>query len=305
VEFPEVLVICGLLGATALYAAGWGRRIAQAMLLIKLALLAFGVLRAYREGVVVLARSFYGSLWVWQGPVNRALYHGSTRHGLQIFLTDYVDLPTTYYGPQSGVGIVLKTRTSPRRVGVVGLGVGTLAAYGKPGDSFEFCEIDPNVARLANTQFSYLKSSHAAIDIAIGDGRLLLNREGSQQFDLLAVDAFSGDAIPTHLLTREAFELYLRVIKPGGLLAVHITNAFLDLRPVLARAAEAMKVQAVFIHSERGCSVGADPSDWVILSADANALQVFTQSKCVPLPTPPSDFRLWTDDYSNLLRLLK
>ena len=119
------------------------------------------------------------------------------------------------------------------------------------------------------------------------------------------MDAFSGDAIPTHLLTREAFELYLREIKPGGLLAVHITNAFLDLKPVLARAADALNVHAVLIHSDRGVTVGADPSDWVIMSADANALQVFTESKGTPLASPPSNFRLWTDDYTNLLRLLK
>ena len=219
VEFPQVLVLCGLLAISTLYAGVWlwGRRIAQAALWVTLALLAVGVVRMNREGVAVLARNFYASLCVTKGPGWSALYSGSTVHGTQIFLQGYGNLPTTYYAPQSGIATVLRTRTSPWRVGIVGLGAGTLAAYGRPGDSFTFYEIDPNVIRLASTEFTYLKSSRAAINISLGDGRLLLNQEPSHQFDLLTVDAFSGDAIPTHLLTREAFELYLRVLKPGGL----------------------------------------------------------------------------------------
>jgi hypothetical protein len=304
VEFPEALVLCGLLALPALYASGWTRRTIQIALLGALALFASGLFHPFREEVIVLARNFYGSLSVRQVNISRAMLSGNTRHGMQIMLSQYQNVPTTYYGPQSGVGMVLSARTSPWRVGVVGLGAGTLAAYGKPGDSFKFYEINPLVAQLANSEFTYLRSSSAPVDIAIGDGRLLLNREASGQFHLLAIDAFSGDSIPTHLLTFEAFKLYFRVMKPGGILAVHITNAFLDLKPVLAKAASELKVPAVWVHSERGDTLGADPSDWVLMSADSGALTELTQSKGTPLVSSAS-FHLWTDDYDHLLQLLK
>ena len=142
--------------------------------------------------------------------------NGTIDHGLQFLSPARRDLPTTYYGPDSGIGITLKAAgaTSPLNVGVIGLGVGTLAAYGRQGDRYKFYEINPLVVQLANQEFSFLRDSEAKIDIVLGDGRLSLEQEPPQGFDVLVVDAFSGDSIPVHLLTREAFELYFRHLKP-------------------------------------------------------------------------------------------
>src|SRR5213078_3014628 len=134
---------------------------------------------------------------------------------------------------------MLAQEGAPRRVGVLGLGCGTLAAYGRTGDTFRIYEINPLVLQLASAEFSFLRDTPAKVETVLGDGRLSLEREPSQQFDVLVMDAFSGDSVPVHLITREAFEIYFRHLKPGGILAVNITNRYLNLEPVMERAANA------------------------------------------------------------------
>jgi spermidine synthase len=188
---------------------------------------------------------------------------------------------------------------------VVGLGAGTLAIYGQHGDTFTFYEIDPLVVQLASSEFSYLKASRAKVVTVVGDGRLSLERERQRKFELLAVDAFSGDAIPYHLLTYEAFRLYFSRLKPGGVVAVHITNRYLDLKRVLAKVAEAMGAGAILIHTEYEASPGAYESDWVLLNADREAFRDVARNVASPLAPAPAGFRLWTDDYSNVLAALR
>lgn len=304
VEFPETVLVCGLLAVSAWLAPGWLRRLSQGVLGVTLALLALGLLQVQFSGLTLLARSFYGSLSVRDDQLLHGLYHGTIRHGAQVRNSKYFGVPTTYYSEKSGVGIVLRQRAVPWRVGIVGLGTGTLAAYGMPGDSFQFYELDPLVKQLAQSEFSFLKLSRATVDVAIGDGRLLLNREPPGQFDLLVIDAFSGDAIPTHLLTREAFELYFRVLKPGGLLAVHITNGFLDLTPVLAAAAAEMNTPAVLMNNAWNATRYADAASWVLMGGDFNRIEALRRAGGLVLTATPG-FRPWTDDYSSLLGLLR
>src|SRR5262249_55601895 len=155
-----------------------------------------------------------------------------------------------YYGTKSGVGLLLdQPKAAPKHVGMVGLGVGTLAAYGRPGDRFRFYEINPDVIRLAEEHFTFLKDSQAEIDMVVGDARLSLERESPQNFDLLVLDAFRSDAVPAHLLTEEAFAIYLKHLRPEGVLAFHVTNRHLDLEPVIRGAAQRFDLHAVKIRS--------------------------------------------------------
>jgi hypothetical protein len=193
----------------------------------------------------------------------------------------------------------------PRRIGAVGLGAGTLAVYGRPADTFRFYEINPQVLDFAQRYFSFLKDSAARIEHVLGDARLSLEREGDQHFDVLILDAFNGDAIPTHLLTREAFDLYRRHLNPGGVIAVHITNLHLDLRPIVRGAAEHLGLGTLLVLDEQGgtnnpCSTSA----WMVLSTDKGFLAALPIRPFTPAPEkiPP---RLWTDDRSSLFPILR
>jgi spermidine synthase len=188
-------------------------------------------------------------------------------------------------------------------VGVIGLGVGTLAAYGRPGDHYRFYEINPLVVRLAHEDFSFLGDSAAHVDVVLGDARLSLEHEPPQGFDVLAVDAFSGDAIPVHLLTREAFALYFRHLKPGGVLAVHISNQFLNLAPVVAGAAAVLGKEAVMVRNDADESRGISRATWVLVG-DGFAGKANVEKVGAPLGSSPANL-LWTDDYSSLLSVLK
>jgi spermidine synthase len=229
-------------------------------------------------------------------------------------------VPTSYYGTGSGIGLALKyaqatkpvTDSAGLRIGVVGLGIGTLAAYGRTGDSIRFYEINPEVIRLATNSayFTYVQDSPAKIEVISGDGRVSLERElqrGKQHdLDVLAIDAFSGDAIPVHLLTKEAFEIYLRRLKlPGGILAIHVSNRFLDLKRVVFRAAEEFSIPCVWVQSDKTDSLTSN-SDWMLLSHDSTFLNSTDaqESRGIEKPRAPR-VRLWTDDYSNLFQVLK
>ncbi|HEX9199937.1 MAG TPA: fused MFS/spermidine synthase, partial [Acidobacteriaceae bacterium] len=191
-----------------------------------------------------------------------------------------------------------------RNVGVIGLGAGTLAAYGRPGDRFRFYEINPLVEPIARNLFTYLRDLRAQISIVNGDGRASLSTEGPQGFDVLVVDAFSGDAIPLHLLTREAMEVYRSHLAPGGVIAFHVSNSYLDLAPEIGRLAEAEGMQARVVESMDVPAEGAYRATWVLVSADAAFFQKPGVS-AVAMPIPSlAGLRLWTDDYSSLLPVL-
>jgi hypothetical protein len=256
-----------------------------------------------------VARNFYGTLKVLDGGAAKLLNHGTITHGEQ--LVDPVQRcePTTYYGPASGVGLALQEAKArgPVHVGVVGLGVGTVAAYGRAGDRFRFYELNPLVVDVARRDFSLLGCSPAQVQMVLGDARLSLAREPDQGFDVLVVDAFSSDAIPVHLLTYEAFLLYRRHLAPGGILAVHVSNRHLELTPVVASAARAVNLRAAVVESEDD----EDPSlrrygaTWVLLSARDGLFVSPPFLGKVTKPPVPDSLRLWTDDYSNLLQVVR
>jgi hypothetical protein len=262
----------------------------------------------------VLARNFYGALVVYDtstdgnmGPV-RILRHGTIDHGEQFLWPQNRRYPTTYYARRSGVGLTIQTlqMQGPMNVGVIGLGAGTLTTYARPIDRYRVYDINPLVLKIAQTQFTFLLDCYAPHDVVMGDARLSLEREPVQTFDVLAVDAFSGDAIPVHLLTREAYKLYWRHLKPDGVLAVHVSNRYLNLSPVVALgAAESGKTAKMvsFETDDRNATEETD-SDWVLVTSrpgffDQPELKVAGKIKAIP------GLRMWTDDYSNLYRILR
>lgn len=277
--------------------------------------------RQFLESAVTVSRNFYGVLTIERLEATDperdrlSLRHGRIVHGFQYRAADKRDLPTTYYAETSGIGVVLlhhPHRTAgPLRVGGVGLGVGTLAAYGRPGDTFTFYEINPAVVRLSagrESVFRYVRDSRATVDVRLGDARLSLERElalgGSRRFDVLAVDAFSSDSIPVHLLTREAVQLYLSHLGPDGILALHVSNRHLNLAPVVRALAESEGVEASQVdRSAAGEAVWA--STWVLLARDGSVLDTAEIDEASEaLPDKPV-VRVWTDDYSNLFDALK
>ena len=264
------------------------------------------------RGIQVIHRNFYGVLQVKMEVVDPAraecvghLIHGRTLHGLQYTSEAKRRLPTTYYGPWSGIGIFLSSRPAgvPVRVGVVGLGVGTLAAYGRPGDTYRFYEINPAAIRLARELFLYLADSPARVEIVPGDARLSLEREPPQQFDVLVLDAFSSESIPLHLLTREAMAIYLRHLRPEGVLALHISNVYVDLSPVVAGLAQDAGLEMVSVFSPGRAADGIQAALWALLSRKASSLHT-PQIDSVKLP-PERRRILWTDDRNSLWEVLK
>ncbi|MFB3830063.1 MAG: spermidine synthase [Bryobacteraceae bacterium] len=258
---------------------------------------------------VVLDRNFYGAIRVidsGQGPARvRKLFHGSVQHGAQFTDAARRAWPTAYYNPRSGFALALASRGGrPVKVGVIGLGVGTVAAYAKPGDHYRFYEINPLVRRVAEAHFGFLREAAAHVEVALGDARLVLEREPAQNYDLLAVDAFSGDAIPVHLLTREALELYRRHLAPDGLIAMHISNRYLDLAPLAAALAKAAHLHARLVDSPADDGTGATRAVWAVLSRDPRVFETpVWQRHSRVIPARPG-LRPWTDGYSNMFQIL-
>jgi SAM-dependent methyltransferase len=269
----------------------------------------------HQKDVRVAKRSFYGVLRVKEyGVPNdashlRRLVHGTIMHGEQYLSDANRRMLTTYYTETSGIGAAIHSKEDhPVRVGVIGLGTGTIAAYGRPGDSYRFYDIDVNVIQIARREFSFLGDSGARIETALGDARLTLEREPPQGFDVLAVDAFSSDAIPVHLITREALQAYLRHMKPDGIIAFHVSNRFLDLIPVVARLARELGLHAVLVSDdpEDDDKSLRSRSDWVLVSRNPEALEAdaIVEAGATPAEDRP-EWRTWTDDYSNLIQILK
>jgi hypothetical protein len=276
-------------------------------------------MRRFYDDSVAVRRNFYGILRVKledpDDPENHrhVLYHARTIHGFQYRDPRHRRLITSYYALRSGVGLAIEALRSsrermPMRIGVVGLGAGTVAAYGRAGDTVRFYEINPAVVSLAagpKALFSFLEDTPARTQIVLGDARISLEREPPQEFDVLVLDAFSGDAIPIHLLTREAFAIYLRHLRAGGILAVHISNRYFDLSPVAWGAAEAMGLEAAEIDYDPD-DASLYSSTWVLLARAGEGNFARTEIADADVGPPEDEpLRLWTDDYSNLLQVLK
>src|SRR2546426_608305 len=292
----------------------WVRAAARTTLALLTAGLAI-TQKAELYNVQARSRNFYGVLSVVASPSEGylALRHGKTMHGFQFQDPARAHFATGYYGPESGANAVITSwALHPMRVGLVGMGVGTLATLAQPGDVFRFYEINPEVYKWSagsRPYFTYLRDSRASIEVVLGDGRLSLEREAAQgepqNFDLLVLDAFSSDAIPMHLLTREAFVVYARHLRsPRSVIAVHISNNTVDLRPVLAAIAAEFNFDALQVTP----FIPGRPfseSTWVLLSRDPASLAIpDVQRDSQPLSSNAKPL-LWTDDYCNLLRVLR
>ncbi len=271
---------------------------------------------AYTHHALFRARNFYGALRVKQTQtppqafLSRTLYNGNIQHGMQWFSDAFHRTPLTYYAPDSGVGLALQhccDPARPRRIGVIGLGAGTLAAYGRPGDQIRFYDINPLVLDVAQHLFTYTRDTPASVTLIPGDARLSLAAEPAQNFDVLVIDAFSGDSIPTHLLTREALSLYRRHLAPGGILAFHISNQYLDLAPVLARLADAAQPRLIAreIDSAADRSRGESLASWVLLTERTGFFAEPALAAAAHTITTVPAVRLWTDEYTSLLPVLR
>ena len=268
---------------------------------------------------LVVSRSFYGVLQVderkdWHKGVYRELSHGEILHGMQFMDNPWCNQPVSYYG--KGTGIWLAMQYHPNRlnhtsytVGVVGLGTGTLAAFGRQGDLFRFYEINPDMLRLSNEWFRYRKNSLAKVETVLGDGRIQLEHElaqgRNQQFDILVADAFSSDAVPLHLLTRECAHLYRQHLKDDGILAVNITNQHLDLKPVALGMAQALQWQAVLVDSKDNLDEDTWAATWMLITANQSFLNLpFIRKVRTDCPTDAITPLLWTDEYTSLFHVL-
>jgi SAM-dependent methyltransferase len=263
-------------------------------------------------GVRLRVRNFYGELTVKDSGLptdldaTRSLTHGTINHGEQFLNPAKRDLPTTYYGKNTGIGVAIRSkgRSHSIRVGVIGLGTGTIASYAHPFDYYRYYEINPLVLSIAHTQFTFLADCKGKLEVAMGDARLSLERESPENFDVLAVDAFSGDAIPVHLLTRQAMDLYFRHLRPNGILAVHISNRYLDLQPVILGESQATGHMARVVDTEDEDTEDVFAATWVLVTAPATGFADDILKSSTEIQTPRK-VRLWTDDYSNLFQILK
>ena len=267
---------------------------------------------------ILIGRNFYGVLRVAEERGNpkstrRVMRHGTTLHGFQVIRPAALrSWPVCYYGPNSGIGLAMRLleHRSNRTIGVIGLGTGTIAAYGRPGDVVHFYEINPQVERLAQEQFFYITDSRADVDVILGDGRLSVEKVPSGTFDVLVVDAFNSDAIPVHLLTKEAFAIYLDRLKPGGVLALHLTNNFLSLGPIAFRVADELGWPAYGLNSSVLSAAALrkkteSPSTWVVVTRrrDVKSDVLITTSDDVRENIRAS-ISLWTDDFVNILQAI-
>jgi hypothetical protein len=310
-ELPVGMAFCAIL---ALHLSREERSVRQLARLLVVAFGAFLVcvkLFTMVSGTRVMARNFYGSVRVRDefpksGAAFRVLYHGSIVHGVQFLAPQRRLEPTCYYGNQSGVALAIERSRRPgMRVGVIGLGAGTVSTFGRPGDYFRFYEINDMVIRIANTEFTFLRESRGKVDVVEGDGRLALDHEPGQNFDLLVLDAFSGDSIPVHLLTKEAFSIYFRHLNPSGMLAANVSNSYLDIKSIVERLSAYFGKQAVVIRSGGSTEDRTLEAMWVLV-ANGSGLYDNPRIKSAGEATATRTVGdVWTDDYSNLLRALR
>ena len=342
-ELPLGLALCWLvfLAVTLISRSGVANRwvfIANEVLIVSAIIIAsvrsYQQIRADLMNDLFIQRNFYGVLRIRQNNFNAEipihlesigqyirsyhrfdLIHGVTVHGFQFHDDTLRNLPTSYYGKTSAVGLAILNhpqRGKDMRVGILGLGVGTLAVYGQPGDLYRFYEINPAVIRLAqgeNGYFSYLSDSKAKVEIIPGDARLSLEQElamgQKQNYNVLVLDVFSSDSIPVHLLDEESFQDYLQQLSPEGILAIHISNRRLDLVPVVWTLADHFGLARDVIN-DSGDGVDTYQSEWMLLARDPALLtNPAISSHAQPMSSYVSHVRMWTDDYNNLFQILK
>jgi len=274
-------------------------------------------------GLVMQKRNFYGVMSVRRDEVpgygeRYQLVHGQIAHGIQFRDADKRAWHTSYYSPESGVGLAIelhprRTAGEPLKIGVVGLGVGTLASYGRVGDTVRFYELNPAIKQIAYEHFSYCTDSPAQVDVILGDARMQMERElaagGSQQYDVLVIDAFSSDSIPMHLLTRECMALYWQHLKPDGILALHISSHFMDLQPVVRTLAEEAGYRPLLMRwnkPEENAHPGYTTSEWVLVTANEEFRSLpDVQRLDQQWPVTSEQQLIWTDDYGSLMQVLK
>jgi len=322
-EMPLSLVACAILVSYVLrqdtelkWIRRWPGVVVTSVFTLALAGYVGWQVRQMVSGSRILVRNFYGGLRIRDTgdagslEATRTLTHGTINHGEEYLNIARRDLPTTYYGPNTGIGIAIreKQKTGAIRIGVIGLGTGTTAAYGRLGDYVRYYEINPLVLELAKKEFFFLADCKAKLEVAMGDARLSLEQElkdgRAQNFDVLAVDAFSSDSIPVHLLTKEAMDLYFRHLRPDGILAVHISNRYLNLQPVLEGEVHATQKIARVVDTEDDDTQDVFGATWVLIASPATGFTPDELSASAPLDSKRT-VRLWTDDYSNLFKILK
>ncbi len=311
-------LVTAVLAVAVTWSDGWPQRLLWLTASVLLLFFAIMLHSAYARDAILEVRNFYGTLRVKQTTTaqadpERMLLNGTIQHGTQIFATGLDHVPTTYYAVDSGIGLALRfccnvpggDVSRPRSIGVIGLGTGTLAAYGHAVDRIRFYEINPLVRPIAQNLFTYLRNSPAEISFSDGDARTSLSHEAPQNFDVIAVDAFSGDAIPLHLLTTEAIALYKKHLAPDGIVAFHVSNQYLNLAPEIAQLAIAASMQSKLVESAGDEATGSYRSTWVLLT---NSSTFFNHPQVAPVatatPTTPL-LQPWTDDYSSLLPIVQ
>jgi hypothetical protein len=320
-EFPGLLAYCAIVAAIAAWNTLrierrrrlWTARLA--MLLLAVGVTGYVTYQQVKQSSRFLEtrRNFYGVLHVRDRPNTpeqtgmRYLLNGTISHGSQISETRYHRVATSYYGENSGAGRAIRyfEKKGPVRVGVIGLGAGVLAAYCRPGDEFRFYEINPLDLEFSKTQFTFLGDCPKPPAVLLGDARLTLEREPPQRFDVLAVDAFTSDSIPAHLLTVEASRVYFRHLAPTGVLAVHVSNRYLDLAPVVTANAAALGKQAVLIDDAGDDYDYYTSSDWVLVAGNPAIFDDDVFRGSIERLKEKRGLRRWTDDYSNLYQILK
>jgi SAM-dependent methyltransferase len=307
-ELPISVAACFVLSMPLLYGRGSPRQLLRLALVAAIAFAAASRFAAGRQDLV-LTRNFYGTLQIADSGSGddriRSLYNGKVLHGIQYQTPARSRIAAAYYPPDSGVGQAMRwlPHQQPWRVGVVGLGTGTLAVYGRPGDSFRFYDINTAVIDAAWHYFHFLSESAAKVETVDADGRLGLQREPAHSLNMIALDAFSGDSIPIHLLTREAFQMYFDRLAPGGVVVIHVTNRYLDIAAVVAALAADLHKPLVIVHNPQDAPRHIQAADWAILAdrrEDLADLEPFNNAGVSSRKAP-----VWTDDYSDLFEILR
>ena len=306
------LVITALLAVIVLRRVFfWTASVAALAAMVMCGFYSYKQVEHVRGSARVLKRNFYGTLRTEDigtaSDINgkRQLVNGIILHGEQLLMPERRLDPTSYYGPTSGIAVALRLMNQPgRHVGVIGLGTGSLAAYGRAGDRFHFFDINPQVVDIARTEFSYLSDSPATVDVTLGDARLTLEGLPPQEFDLLVVDAFSSDSIPIHLLTAEAMGVYLRHMKKDGVVAFHVSNRFFDLAPVIKLIGAANgEASALLVDNPEDPEFAK--TDWVLVTNNQTLLQHGEIAAITHAPTEIKGLRPWTDEEHNLFKIFR
>lgn len=317
-DLPLAFAVTAAAALWVTWQEGVAQRVLWAVSTAGCLLLTGALVNGYRKDSLVLVRNFYGSLRVKQTLVpavaetSRVLLHGQIQHGMQWFAPEFRTEPLSYYARDSGVGLAVAAccgaeASAGKRIGVIGLGTGTMAAYGRAGDEVRFYEINPVVEQLARELFTYTRESRARVEVVTGDARVSIEHEpAAMRYDVLAIDAFSGDAVPVHLLTREATAMFRRRLRPGGVMAFHVSNQYLDLAPVVGAVARAEGLEARVVESPKVEERGEFRATWVLVAEPGGALAeggvLRERSEAVPAR---AGVRAWTDDFSSLLPVVR